>query len=107
VNTSEPDNPPDEKSPLRSCATVAAVALLVYLLSFGPAMWLVDRKILPAWTTPTVSFVYYPVFWTSMVGPRPVREAVRWYAELGAKRRPDNLIDDPAIPSRLGGENEP
>jgi hypothetical protein len=42
-----------------------------------------------------------------MVGPRPVRESVRWYAELGAKRRPDNLIDDPAIPSRLGGENEP
>ena len=73
---------------------VAAVALLVYLLSFGPAMWLVDRRILPAWSKSAVSVVYYPVFWTSTIGPRPVREAVRWYAELGAKRRADPIFDD-------------
>jgi hypothetical protein len=73
---------------------VAAVALLVYLLSFGPAMWLVDRRVLPAWSKSAVSVVYYPVFWTSMVGPRPVRELVRWYAELGAKRRADPIFDD-------------
>jgi hypothetical protein len=73
---------------------VAAVALLVYLLSFGPAMWLVDRRVLPAWSKSAVSVVYYPVFWTSMVGPRPVRELVRWYAELGAKRLADPIFDD-------------
>ena len=102
----EPTTPPDKKSPIRFCATSAAIALLVYVLSFGPAMWLVERKLLPAWTKQTVSYVYYPIFWASMVGPRPVREAVRWYAELGAKRRADNLIDDPAIPSRRGGDHE-
>jgi hypothetical protein len=73
---------------------VAAVALLVYFLSFGPAMWLVDRRILPAWSKSAVSVLYYPIFWTSIVGPRPVREAVRWYAELGAKRRADPIFDD-------------
>jgi hypothetical protein len=90
----EPTNPPDEKSPIRFCATSAAIALLVYILSFGPAMWLVDRKIIPVWTKPTVSLVYYPIFWTSMVGPRPVRECVRWYAELGARRRIAPIFDD-------------
>src|SRR5260370_42080825 len=97
----KPANPPNEESPLRYWSMTATVALLAYVLSFGPAMWLVDRGILPAWPKQSVSFVYYPVFWTSMVGPRPVRELVRWYAEVGAKRRPDNLIDDPAIPSGL------
>jgi hypothetical protein len=56
-------------------------------------VWLVDRGFLPAWSKSTVSVVYYPVFYTSIVGPRPVREAVRWYAELGAKRRADPVFD--------------
>jgi hypothetical protein len=84
----------DRKSTIGFVMVVAAVALLVYVLSFGPAMWLVDRRILPAWSKSAVSVVYYPIFWTSIVGPRPVREAVRWYAELGAKRRADPIFDD-------------
>jgi hypothetical protein len=74
-------------------AMMVAVGLLAYLLSFGPAMWLVDRRILPAWTKQSVSFVYYPIFWSSIVGPRPVRELVRWYAELGARKRSDPVFD--------------
>jgi hypothetical protein len=82
------------KPTIRFVAVVSAAAALIYLLSFGPAVWFVDRGILPAWTKPSVSFVYYPVFYTSIVGPRPIREAVRWYAELGAKRRADPVFDD-------------
>jgi hypothetical protein len=92
---------PDEKSPIRLLATSAIVALLLYAVSFGPAIWLVDRKVVPTWTTQTISVLYYPIFWVSMAGPRPVREAVRWYAELGAKRKPEYLIDDPRIPSGI------
>ena len=84
----------ERKPILGFVATMVAAALLVYLLSFGPAMWLVDREILPAWSISVVSAVYYPVYWTSTVGPRPVREAIRWYAELGAKRRADRMIFD-------------
>jgi hypothetical protein len=98
---SELPKPPHEKSSIRFYTTAAALVLLAYAISFGPAMWLIDRKLLPAWTKQTVSYVYYPIFWLSMVGPRPVRESVQWYAELGARPRPENLIDDPKIPSGL------
>ena len=90
---------PERKPTIGFWAAVASVAALVYVLSFGPVVWLTDRKIFPDWVHSPAAFVYAPVVQVSLAGPRPVREALVWYAELGAKKYKDRLIDDPATPA--------
>jgi hypothetical protein len=78
-------------------AAILAIVALMYLLSFGPTVWLMDRKIAPASMSPLAAFVYAPIFHFSLAGPRPVREALRWYADLGAQRRQDPVFDDSTV----------
>jgi hypothetical protein len=80
-------------------AVLAAAAAMAYLLSFGPTVWMLDRRILPAWMNQPAAFVYAPLFHVSLAGPRPVRQAVVWYAELGVRRYVEPLLDDPATPA--------
>src|ERR1051325_9582654 len=47
-------------------AAVASVAALAYGLSFGPVVWLTDRKILPDWVHSPAAFVYAPVVHVSL-----------------------------------------
>ncbi len=79
--------------------TSAAAAVLIYLLSFGPAVWLADRRMLPGWMSRPVSVFYAPIFHLSLAGPRPIRHAIVWYGELGTRRYADPLLDDPATPA--------
>jgi hypothetical protein len=80
-------------------AAVASAAALLYVLSFGPVIWMTDRKILPDWVHSPAAFVYAPVVHVSLAGPRPVREALVWYAELGSRQYKEPLLDDPATPA--------
>ena len=80
-------------------ATIASISVFAYVLSFGPFVWLADRKILPEWVHSPAAFVYAPVVHVSLAGPRPVREALVWYAELGSKKYQTPLLDDPATPA--------
>jgi hypothetical protein len=80
-------------------ATMAGLAALAYLLSFGPVVWLTDRRIFPEWVHGPAAFVYAPVVHVSLAGPRPIRGALVWYAELGSKQYKEPLIDDPATPA--------
>ncbi len=75
--------------------TVALTALALYALSFGPAAWLLDRRMLPAWAGPTIQYVYWPICYESSYGPRPIRQAIEWYASLGAKPREERIYDIP------------
>jgi hypothetical protein len=79
--------------------TVAAVTALVYILSFGPMVWMVDRKRVPPSVSSAAAFAYAPIFHLSLAGPRPIRVALVWYAELGAKQYKEPLLDDPATPA--------
>jgi hypothetical protein len=72
---------------------VASAAALVYLLSFGPIVWMTDRMIFPERLHGPAAFVYAPLAHVSLAGPRPVREALRWYADLGSKHRQDPVFD--------------
>jgi hypothetical protein len=95
----EPSPVSERKPTIGFWATVASVAALVYVLSFGPVVWLTDRKVLPGWVHSPAAFVYAPVVHVSLAGPRPVREALIWYAELGAKKYQEPILDDPATPA--------
>jgi hypothetical protein len=89
----------ERKATIGFWAAIAAAGAFVYLLSFGPVVWLTDRGFLPACVSKPASFVYYPFFRLSLAGPRPIRNALVWYAELGAKRYKEPLLDDPATPA--------
>jgi hypothetical protein len=63
-------------------AIVVAV-VLAYPLSFGPACWARSRAPkLEIWHV--VSWVHYPILVAWNYGPKPVRRAIKWYANLGA-----------------------
>ena len=60
--------------------TMALVAVLVgYPLSFGPACWLADRRVLPIHKTATV---YRPILAAAYHGPADIRRALQWYGRL-------------------------
>jgi hypothetical protein len=100
VLTSFPESSAAERKPtLGFWAGVIAICACAYLLSFGPAIWLVDRRVLPAWVKRPVALFYAPVFHLSLAGPRPIRQAIVWYGELGTRRYADPLLDDPATPA--------
>ena len=56
---------------------VVTLAVVVYPLSWGPACWLAEQKILPHWI---VTKGYVPVIWIYYWGPKPARRAVGWWA---------------------------
>ena len=72
----------DRKKPgVAFWATVALVAVLLYVASFGPACWLRDQGRIPKLAT---ALFYRPLIRAMFDGPRPVRRMLRKYAEWGA-----------------------
>ena len=94
--SSEPDagDAKSHKPPLAFWATVAGITLLLYVLSFGPAVWLLDRGVLPNASNSIIERVYYPMICGLREGPRPIRRALEWYANLGAKPRDPRIFDN-------------
>lgn len=72
----------DHKNPgVTIWATVVMVAVLVgYSLSVGPAIWIRDR------TGGTIDKyfegLYSPIIRASEDGPKPVPDAIGWYAQI-------------------------
>ncbi len=60
---------------------VVVVALVGYPLSFGPACWWFTRH---PQRESCLDQIYYPVLRVWDAGPSPVRQALDWYANLGA-----------------------
>jgi len=66
-------------------ATAATAAALAYPLSIGPVCWWFAKE--PAFwegcvgTRPRVApHAYWPIGWLAKNGPRPVHDAIYWYA---------------------------
>jgi len=74
-------------------ATVAGFVILAYVLSFGPAVWMLDRGVLPASRSSVIGYIYYPMVRGLNDGPRPIRKAISWYAALGARPRDERIYD--------------
>ena len=73
---------PDRKKPgVAFWATVVSMPIL-YVLSAGPANWLMYRGVLRGRLLEAVVALYWPVRWLMDNGPEPVSKAIRWYAEL-------------------------
>lgn len=62
-------------------ATAVVLLPMIYVASFGPAVWLMDRSRLIG--APFVAGVYQPVIWTAFDGPESARRLIRWYALWG------------------------
>jgi len=57
--------------------------LLVYILSFGPASWLLVRCPSPEWAFRAHHHIYAPMNWTMQNGPSPLPEILAWYTTVG------------------------
>jgi len=75
--------------------TIAAwggLALMGYLLAFGPACWLDERAESPI-VSRAVSIAYRPLIWSAN-RCSPVATAILWYAGLGARPGVEPSIGD-------------
>jgi len=62
-------------------ATIVLVAaVLLYPVSFGPAVWLTARGHVQK---STVESVYWPMIWAAGHGPSPLRRAALWWGSIG------------------------
>jgi hypothetical protein len=73
-------------------AIVLAVALVVYPLSIGPATWLDERRLIPAFAVPSI---FLPLFSMYEHGPRSLRAATDWYIGVRSKKTNDGVLFDP------------
>ena len=62
--------------------TVMVVVLIVYVLSAGPALWIVSQDWSPDWALQVFNVLHFPVGYLDDHGPQPVRQAIDWYADL-------------------------
>jgi hypothetical protein len=65
-------------------ATVVVVVIVLYVASFGPAVWVIGREWSPDWTYEAFLCVYAPIFLLHESGPLPIHDAILWYAHLWA-----------------------
>ena len=81
-----------------ACLVVVAAVLGLYVLSFGPACWLVEHKIAPPHGT---AVVYYPLVWIGADADTPGAPIVRGLVRLtcGTDRRVELM----AVSLGLGG----
>ena len=69
--------------------TVALVAIVLYVVSFGPAHWLSMRRII---NREVVSIAYQPVVWVASKNAH-VESAILWYASLGTRATRAEIVD--------------
>ena len=74
--------PSERRSPWPAVVLASALLLLpvLYVLSVGPANWLLQHNALDALRDPVVYF-YRPLFWLSDASPQ-FQAALRWYIGL-------------------------
>lgn len=62
------------------------VGVLLYVLSFGPACWIVTRTSVPdgSWPHQTFCFVYGPVTNAVLWTPESLEGVINWYVGLGS-----------------------
>ena len=64
-------------------ATVVMVLPVLYVLSFGPAVWIASHK--EDQQSLSLNSCYLPVAWVLWHAPRPISNALQSYARIGMK----------------------
>lgn len=87
-------------------AAILLIGVLLYVLSFGPACWMVTRAAMPdgSWPHRTFYFVYGPVANAVLWTPESLEGAINWYLGAGspAAKRIELWTDIP-MKGRPGG----
>ena len=69
-------------------STVTLLAVLLYVSSFGPAIWVIDHNDSPsAWSVDAFEGFYRPIIWIDDNGPAPLTAAIDWYIGLWRELR--------------------
>ena len=57
-----------------------AATVLLYPVSFGPAVWLSARGSVD---TATLETIYFPIIWAAVHGPASFQNATEWWGSFG------------------------
>jgi hypothetical protein len=96
---------PQIRRPMYGWYALAIVSvLMLYVLSMGPAFWIMDRCNTSGnpyiVKTRAAAIVYRPILWMWLRGPRALRDLIRWYVDLGSKL-PWSLDPDSMTPLHM------
>ena len=61
---------------------VAVCLPVLCVLSIGPNAWLNTRHLMPDWLGTATKHLYDPIECLMASGPKPIDQAIRWYAGL-------------------------
>lgn len=70
-----------KKPTARFCITIFVVGVLAYLVSFGPAIWLVNQRWCPDLIISAYFVFYVPIWILGEISPQ-IHDAIDWYAKL-------------------------
>jgi hypothetical protein len=65
-------------------ATIGGIflALIGYVLSTGPILWLGTHNLIPPPVEPVLEWFYAPLIWLYDHGPEPIHTAFDWYFDF-------------------------
>jgi hypothetical protein len=70
-----------KKPTARTCISIFVVGVLAYLLSFGPAIWLVNQRWCPDLIISAYFVLYLPIWVLGEISPQ-FHDAIDWYAKF-------------------------
>ena len=99
VGVSNLTGPETEKKPGAGLLVTVflTAAVLLYPLAFGPSVWLVSREHVDG---NVVERAFRPILWAAVRGPKPVKAAINWWADVGIES--NCAVRFAAIPSDDG-----
>ena len=63
-------------------ATATLIVVLLYVASYGPYIWLIEREWLPGWAVEAAEVLYYPIRWIFEFAPLPLLDGLEWYLDF-------------------------
>ena len=69
----------EKKPSARLLIGLALLAVVGYVLSFGPVYWLSVKIDNPTWYWTAANDLFAPLYWMQKNGPPWVRDSINWY----------------------------
>ena len=63
-------------------ATVGLVGIVLYVLSMGPATWLINQDWSPEWTVDAAEWIYFPILLSGRCLPQSFEDCLLRYNML-------------------------
>jgi hypothetical protein len=80
---------PEKKPSVAFWSTVVSLTLVVYVLSYGPACWVINAMANRSWLRPDTEWIrqaiflfFFPIRFLLSDGPKPISDLIFWFQHL-------------------------